>query len=447
MAMRLVKKRAPRGRLSRQLSETEESAVKKVCGRREVGSQEEKALALDVLTEMRRTDTWLACSCVAGDAPPMNSANLRTDTGTIYLQAFSTPHDADCPMFRELKEDDDTTRSGTRKTAGSQPVSYRSFLPHEENGARLQAGTARPDDGDDRLRRKRRPRLARLLLTLIEDAGLNDIETLAPFPTAPAREAIDRIAVVTRNNEFTRGRPLSDIVRFWPLITKDEQQRLMGQLEAPDSPWPAGRARHFYQIFMSDEVSRERATFRFRSEKVIFVPEKGLRINGENQDGLRPPYWVILEFRRSADGNIVCSDGYAHAFHSRSCPVPVDSGLERQTLDSLATCAAWLAKKEDAPVRSLSLKKPLFDYAVTVGGEEGWVLPDFLVEATTATGEKKAFVIETMGYQDEDYVERKSRQHRGMRTLGQLQTDPPRWPEETDRTLEKQMYGLLLHLK
>lgn len=85
---------------------------------------------------MRRTDTWLACSCVAGDAPPMNSANLRTDTGTIYLQAFSTPHDADCPMFRELKEDDDTTRSGTRKTAGSQPVSYRSFLPREENGAR-----------------------------------------------------------------------------------------------------------------------------------------------------------------------------------------------------------------------------------------------------------------------------------------------------------------------
>jgi len=120
MAMRRVKKRAPRGRLIRQLSEAEESAVQKVCGRREAGSQEEKALALDVLTEMRRTDTWLACSCVEGeDAPPMNSANLRTDAGTLYLQAFSTPHDAGCPMFRELREDDDTTRSGTRKTAGS----------------------------------------------------------------------------------------------------------------------------------------------------------------------------------------------------------------------------------------------------------------------------------------------------------------------------------------
>lgn len=31
--------------------------------------------------------------------------------------------------------------------------------------------------------------------------------------------------------------------------------------------------------------------------------------------------------------------------------------------------------------------------------------------------------------------------------LGQLQTDPVRWPEDTDRTLEKQMYGILLNLK
>ena len=446
MAMRLVRKKAPRGRLIRSLSEAEESAVRKICGLREAGSVAEKALALDVLTEMRRTDAWLACSCVTGDAPSMNSANLRSDTGTLYLQSFSTPHDAGCPMFRELKEDEDTTRSGTRKTAGSRPISYQSFLPRDENGARLQAAAHRPDEGDDRMRRKRRPRLARLLLTIIEDAGLNVIERLAPFPSSPAREAIDRLATVTRNNEFTRGRLLSEIIRFRPLMTQDEQQRLMLALENTDLPWPAGRARHFYQIFMSGEVTRERASFRFRDEEVVFTPEKGLKINGESQDGLRPPYWVILEFRRSAEGSIVCSDGYAHALYARSCPVPVDSGLERKTLESLARCAEWLSKKKGAPVSCLSLKKPLFDYSVTVDGEEGWVLPDFVLEATTADGENRTFIIETMGYQDEDYIERKSRQHRGMRMLGELQTDPPRWPEETDKSLEKQMYGKLLHL-
>ncbi|WRH15960.1 hypothetical protein GC087_25565 (plasmid) [Pantoea sp. JZ2] len=198
---------------------------------------------------------------------------------------------------------------------------------------------------------------------------------------------------------------------------------------------------------MSGEVSREKASFRFGNEEVFFTPEKGLRINGESQGGLRPPYWVILEFRRSADGSIVCSDGYAHALHSRSCPVPVDSGLERKTLESLARCAEWLSKKKDAQVRHIHLKKPLFDYAVTVDGEEGWVLPDFVLEATTTDGENRTFIIETMGYQDEDYIERKSRQHRGMKTLGELQTDPPRWPEETDKSLERQMYGILLNLK
>lgn len=39
--------------------------------------------------------------------------------------------------------------------------------------------------------------------------------------------------------------------------------------------------------------------------------------------------------------------------------------------------------------RSLYLKKPLFDYAVTVDGEEGWVLPDFMVVATKTAGEKR----------------------------------------------------------
>ncbi|WP_261643272.1 hypothetical protein [Erwinia mallotivora] len=446
MAMKLVRKKAPRGRLTRMLSEAEESAVKKVCGRREAGTSVEKALALDVLTEMRRTETWLACACIECEALPMNSANLRSDTGTLYLQGFSTAHDADCPMYRVMKEDKETNATGTKKTSGSRPVSYQNILPREENGRRIQSKSPRENHNEDRLRRKRRPRLAGLLLTLIEDAELNVIKELFPFPSSPARDAIERLTDVTRNNEFIQGRRLSEIIRFWPLMTQDEQKRLMTQLESPDLSWPARRSRNFYQIFMSGDVTRERAVFSFRNEKVIFSPEKGLKINGESQDGLRPPYWVILEFRRAADGSIVCSDGYAHALYSRTCPVPVDSGLERTTLESLATCAEWISRKKDAPISNLHLRKPLFDYEVTVDGESGYVLPDFVLEATSTEGIKHTFIIETMGYQDEDYIERKSRQHRGMRELGQLQTDPPKWPEETDKTIIKQMYGILLHI-
>lgn len=34
-------------------------------------------------------------------------------------------------------------------------------------------------------------------------------------------------------------------------------------------------------------------------------------------------------------------------------------------------------------------------------------------------------VIETMGCTDDDYCERKAEQHKGMRQIGLLQTDPP----------------------
>ncbi|ECX1677548.1 hypothetical protein APR96_24905, partial [Salmonella enterica subsp. enterica serovar Typhimurium] len=45
--------------------------------------------------------------------------------------------------------------------------------------------------------------------------------------------------------------------------------------------------------------------------------------------------WVILAFCRSADGRIICSEGYAHALYQLTCPVPVDSKLERNTLTAL----------------------------------------------------------------------------------------------------------------
>lgn len=91
MPMKLVRKKSPRGRLFRHLSNAEELAVKNVCGRREGGSQAENVLALSVLTEMRRTDTWLACSCLEGDAPPMNSANLAFTATTFQSRIGLMP--------------------------------------------------------------------------------------------------------------------------------------------------------------------------------------------------------------------------------------------------------------------------------------------------------------------------------------------------------------------
>ncbi|MGC8035253.1 hypothetical protein ACP3WA_24260, partial [Salmonella enterica] len=90
------------------------------------------------------------------------------------------------------------------------------------------------------------------------------------------------------------------------------------------------------------------AEFRWPGGAVVFRPERGISINGESLEGRRPPYWVILSFRRGTDGDIICSEGYAHALFRMGCPVPVDSELERGTLAGLSVVSEWLKNKTEA---------------------------------------------------------------------------------------------------
>lgn len=102
----------------------------------------------------------------------------------------------------------------------------------------------------------------------------------------------------------------------------------MQELERPASIWPARKARVVYKIFMLDQASRDDVTFIWNGGERRFTPGRGVSINGDSQEGMRPSYWVILAFRRGADGSVICNEGYAHAFFLLNCPVPVDTGLD-----------------------------------------------------------------------------------------------------------------------
>uniref|UniRef100_UPI003F533F80 hypothetical protein n=1 Tax=Pantoea stewartii TaxID=66269 RepID=UPI003F533F80 len=443
MVMMLVRKKAPRGALIRELTDEEESAVHDFFGR---GRPEKRYIAETVILTMRQKDAWLQCSCVPGESPALNSAKMREDTRKLFLSGFNHEHALTCPMYREFKADGDegATRSGTRKSPGSSRVDYRNFLPADDTDVTVRAAGTSAAVSPDRTRRKRRPRLARVLLTLLDDAGFNQVDNLHPRPTRPLVESLRLLTAVTETQEFMRGRPLSEIILLKPWMRQQALEAHMVKLEKPDSRWPAKKARVFYQIFVTDEVSRDETVYEIRGDKYHFTPEKGVSINGESQDGVRPPYLVIASYRRTSTGEVICSEAYAHAIYSRTCPVPVDSNLERQTLDSLFEVAEWLSRKQTAP--SLSLKRPLFDIEVTVEGEKGYVLPDFLIQAVEPDGVRHEVVIETMGYTDEDYCERKSEQHKGMRQIGTLITDPQNWPREPDKSLSRHLFGKFQHL-
>lgn len=82
-----------------------------------------------------------------------------------------------------------------------------------------------------------------------------------------------------------------------------------------------------------------------------------------------------------------------------------------------------------------------------IDGVEEIIHPDFILNLVP-NGDKQVttFIIETMGYELAEYVERKGRTHEFMRREGTLLIDPPTWPEKPkdgDKTFNQ---CLLSHL-
>lgn len=235
MAMKLVRKKNSRGDLIRWLTYDEEMAVKNITGLRDFTDRPQHSLTTQVLREMRQIGAWLQCDCVPGDSPAMNTASLYKDTGKLYLSGFSHEHATGCPMYRPFSSDAEATSSGTRKRAVSRRINYRNFLPTDDEQATIRMPERPEPQGDDRTRCTRRPRIARLLLSLIEDAGLNQLATLYPLPSRSIRDTLNDLQIVTQSQEFIRGRCLSEIVRFQHGMGAYAQEQLMKELERPDT--------------------------------------------------------------------------------------------------------------------------------------------------------------------------------------------------------------------
>ena len=96
----------------------------------------------------------------------------------------------------------------------------------------------------------------------------------------------------------------------------------------------------------------------------------------------------------------------------------VDSDLERRTLEQILSVRAWLRVRK--AIR-LSIEKPLFDLAAMPGPGEDPAppcIPDFMVRAEGIGPLGRSLVIvETMGFEDEAYRERKHRGHAAMQAV------------------------------
>lgn len=100
-----------------------------------------------------------------------------------------------------------------------------------------------------------------------------------------------------------------------------------------------------------------------------------------------------------------------------SCPVPVESGAERQAFATLRKTLQILRREFDTV--TFTLEKPLFE----TDTQYGPCLPDFIIQARPEAWEgweSIRFMIEVMGLEEADHRSRREETHRAMKELGTL---------------------------
>ncbi|WP_312774538.1 hypothetical protein [Atlantibacter hermannii] len=435
--MDLVWKKNPRGQFERKLNLAEKEALLHVFTNGRKPAQADLRIANKILEEMDRQELWIKCDCV--DSNPEVEGPFNCEVNAIKLRHVKStrPHDDLCPLYRLKKDKDADITVSEGKTSPLNPVGGDDWLPDKKKEARIT-----PQDGVVIPRKRRRntlkpvPALGRKLLTLIQAAGLNQMELVPEYQSPGLTGAINRVKAVLEEFTMSNGTPLSKLFCCEPWLTIDRIDETLSRIEKAQDIDNHEKEPCVYIIGIATGARQEGIEFRVRGKTFTHRPEARVRINGENSYnvGSRAPYWAILEYRRGRDAKVYCHEGYAHAAYALDNPMPVDSNKERETLKTIINASSYAGRQLNHP-EAISLSKPLFTTKTIRDGIEEIIHPDFILNVAPA-GENPVvtFIIETMGYESEDYIERKRKTHRWMEQEGVLLTDPPGWPEASEKT-------------
>lgn len=454
--MRLINRKKP-ATVVRELSADEAESVRRFCGAgRETEAQDADVIKA-ILTEMRdgrEVQFWLECDCrgseIKGSHQPRLTARAR-DQGPLHFVRLNGygPHACALQSFRTDPDVDD------EDDAAPEPGKHRPLRPimdtldyldnvHEPRGASKRSGERH---GSTRTAPGRRlPKLGRVLYTMLNDAGIN-----APTPGTMTSSPNGQRWWV-RVNAFAETEEINDSLSLRDVLFTEPWTGLAGKMNEIDAlPWPVGKKRSAFMLFVADEIETGTAVKHTRVAPARVTPKQQLRIGGRDQRHTHPPYWVLAVVDRGRDGAARVREAFAQHAYSTDQPVPLDSHYERRTLTQLFKVIEWVRKKGI----TVTLTKPLFDSEVALeSGEMACCRADFELEFHgVAQGAAEArlhrIVIETMGSDSEGYLLQKAGTHEIMRRRGVLLEHVVRDDSEQDERDDafcKRVYGCILRL-
>ena len=420
--MELVERDHP-GTVRRHLSTEEAAAVRRFCGDGQQVRPEDVGLVEAVLEEMhdgRHVRLWLECDCVrAPGGRPRLTARMREDGPRHFVRMHQYgEHHCALASFRQMPEPEDVEPGDDRARPGQhnplRPVGDAlDYLDNLNEGAARPGGSTGSEGGVGE-RGRRLPRLGRILHTLLEDA---DFARLHVEALNEKFRSWERLEAYAAGQALSPQLSLSQILYFKPWTPLN---RKMTEIDA--LVWPERKARSALLLFVADEIRAGVAIKKTSMGECVVRPEKGIRAGGRDQRLTQPPYWVLSVIDRDRDGNARFREAFAQCAYSFAQPVPMDSRYERVTLKLLFGVMEWV-KKHGVEV---TLWKPLFDREVRQTDKPSlWCRPDFeltfrSVAAVGVAARLHRVVIETMGADDPDYLERKLRTQEIMKRRGIL---------------------------
>lgn len=270
--MDLVWKKNPRGRLERKLNLAEREALLHVFSNGRKPAQADLRIANSVLEEMDRRKLWLKCDCVEHDPNIEGPFNCEVNVARLRHVKTTRQHDEQCPLFRlkKSKDADNTITEG--KTSPLNPVGGNDWLPDKKKDTKITA-VERPVVPRKRRRKtlKPIPALGRKLLTLIQAAGLNQLELVPEYKSPGLVGSVKRIKEVLDEHTMGNGTQLNMLFSCAPWLSLERINDMLTQLEVSLQTDSSDKEACVYIIGIATDANREEVTFSVRSNTFIHM--------------------------------------------------------------------------------------------------------------------------------------------------------------------------------
>jgi hypothetical protein len=369
------------------------------------------------------------CDCRPdASKPPMlfliTGTHIRRET-----DGKGTPHDEGCDFAREPDEQKRLVRSYQRP-----PDEYRLNLVRKFSEAKVG-----PPSMAAVTTKRSRPTLAKVLCSLLHEAHLDRFFSTTPLHGNRDQQIGD---LLNAAEKFTLapGRPL----KHWLATSLRDYYRLKERLNHSMATW-----KRPYGLFIEtfDRIENNTLYPKRTDLKPLHVTGR-LTVFGEGEELRRSPYLVIglLSQPSRKAKSVELLNAYAHPCVAWDRLTLVDSKLERETLALLISCRDWLAKNHNV---TFTIEKPQFDKGPDESDNPRELcLPDFLLHPKGEKVARKDIVIETMGFNDTAYRERKLRIRPLFEQIGKLiehdRFQPNKTAKEIDRDFRRSVCAAII---